>query len=61
VNVQRMRASTEKWPLSPASKAGRCGSLVKWAKPNPIRRERRLANGRRVLPNRGDVLPVRGR
>jgi len=38
------------------TRLGRSGSLVVWAKPNPIKRVRTLRNGKRVLPNRGDVI-----
>jgi hypothetical protein len=43
-----------------ASAAGRRGSLVVWAKPADKRRVKTLANGARVIPNRGDVV-LRGR
>lgn len=50
-----------KFPTGGApSKAGRCGSLLVWSKPNPIKRVRSTGNGRKILPNRGDVI-LRGR
>lgn len=54
-SILRMRSSTRQWPGKVPSKLGRQGSLLVWAKPNPINRVRTLANGARVLPNRGDV------
>lgn len=42
-----------------ASKLGRQGSLLKWAKPSEKRRVR-VVDGARVIPNRGDVF-LRGR
>ena len=43
-----------------ASKLGRQSSCVVWAKPTEKRRVRTLANGARVIPNRGEVV-LRGR
>lgn len=37
----------------------RMSSPVRWAKPNAKRRVVTLANGRKVIPNRGEVV-VRG-
>lgn len=54
--ILRMRSSTRQWPNQIPSKAGRSGSLVKWAKPNETKRVKYLANGARIMPNRGDVI-----
>lgn len=53
MNVQRMRSSCERWPHGATSSFGRRGSLVVWSmKP----RTYTMANGGRVLPNKGKVL-----
>lgn len=55
MNVQRMRASTEAWPLSRPSKLGRQASIVKWAK-GP--RTYTMGNGRKVLAAPTWVAPT---
>lgn len=51
-----MRSSTRQWPGRRPKKDQRLGSLVVWAKPNPINRVRTMGNGGKIMPNRGAVI-----
>lgn len=52
-----LRSSTRQWPNAIPSKLGRqAKGILVWATPNPINRVRTTRNGRKVLPNRGEVI-----
>lgn len=53
-----LRNSMREFPRGPTSQRGRQRSLVVWAKSN---KTTRVVDGVRVLPNLGEVMPVRGR
>jgi hypothetical protein len=52
-SIQRLRSSTERYPIGALTAFGRRGSLVVWSsKP----RAYTMANGHKVLPNKGKVV-----
>ena len=52
-----IRSSTRQWPNAVPSALGRqAKGILVWASPNPINRVRTTGLGKKILPNRGDVI-----